>query len=80
MPDVLRVRYLGDATAVVPLAGGAEVAPDCVFDVPGRLVDEAGDHYLIETGNPAEQRALPRSLYRVETPAKTAAKSAGKES
>jgi len=94
MPDVLKVRWLGQQTENLALAG-RDVAPDCVFDLPGRLLDEAEhrealglpagapfapDHVLVETGNPPQLRALPRSTYRVETPARTAPKPAtGKE-
>lgn len=69
MPDILRVRFLGDHVCDIPLAGGL-VQPDTVFTLPGKVVadNEADDHVLIETGNPPEQRALQRALFRVENP------------
>lgn len=85
MPDVLKVRWLADHPAAVALAGRV-VEPDCVFDLPGRLLDEAEhrkalgvdagepfdpDHVLVETGNPPQLRALPKSTLRVETPTRT---------
>lgn len=75
MPDILRVRYLGGATASIPLAG-RDVDPDCVFDLPGRVVEdqEDADHVLVEVGNPPERRTLPRALYKLERAPKTTAK------
>jgi hypothetical protein len=74
MPDILRVRYLGDAPAVIPLAG-REVEPDTVFDLAAKLVDddEGQDHVVVEVGNPPERRLLQRALFRVETSPKTRA-------
>jgi hypothetical protein len=77
MPDVLRVRWLGDDGAFIPLAGRA-VDNDSVFDLPAKLldVDEAADHVLIEAGNPPQTWALPKALYAVETPKRRTAKTA----
>lgn len=71
MPDILRVRFLGDHDCDIPLAGGL-IQPDTVFTLPGKVVadSEADDHVLIETGNPPEQRALQRALFRIEKTAK----------
>lgn len=74
MPDVLRIRYLGE-TAFVTLAG-REVDNDSVFDVAGRVVTgedappEDADHVLVEAGNPPQTWALAKALYAVETPPK----------
>jgi hypothetical protein len=67
MPDVLRVRYLGDAPALIPLAG-REVEPDNVFTVPGKVVGEGADHVLVEVGT--QTVALATALFAVETPPK----------
>lgn len=75
MPDVLRVRYLGNETVSIPLAG-REVEPDCVFELPAKLTEWADgetppdDAAVVDFGNPPQRVALPHSLYRVETPAK----------
>ena len=69
MPDILRLRYLGGETVTVPVIG-KEVEPDCLVDVPGVLLEEFDDHYLIESGNPPENRAWPKSRWRNETAAK----------
>lgn len=75
MPDVLRVRYLGDGPAFVTLVG-REVEPDSVFDVAGKVVTgedaaaEDADHVLVEAGNPPQRWALAKALYAVETPPK----------
>lgn len=80
MPDVLRVRWLGDGPAFVTLAGRL-VEPDSVFDVPGRVITgdgaaaEDADHVLVEAGNPPQRWALPKALYAVETPVKRRTKS-----
>lgn len=66
MPDILRLRYLGAETVSVAVLG-KEVEPDCVIDFPGRLIDEGDDHYLIESGNPGETRAWPKSRWANET-------------
>lgn len=72
MPDIIRVRFLGDHACDIPLAGGI-VQPDTVFTIPGKVVanDEAADHVLVEVGNPPDTRALQRALFRVENPPKT---------
>lgn len=66
MPDLLRIRYLGPA-ANIPLAGRM-VDSDCVFDLAGKVVEEQDDCVIVDTG--AGQRALPKSRYKVETPAR----------
>lgn len=75
MPDILRVRFLGDATAVIPIAG-REVEPDTVFELAAKVVqdDEAADHVVIELGNPPDTRLLQRALFRVENPPKARAR------
>ena len=67
MPDILRMRYLGIETASVPVIG-KEVEPDCLVDFPGAVIEDNEDHYLIESGNPPELRAWPKSRWRNETP------------
>lgn len=71
MPDILRVRFLGDHPHDIPLAGGV-VQPDTVFSLPGKVLadDETADHVLVETGNPPDVRALQRALFRLENPPK----------
>lgn len=78
MPDILRLRYVGAAPVAVP-ALGREVQPDCVYEVPGRIVttdadgkpiEHAADCFLAETGNPPTLRAWPTSVWRDETPVK----------
>lgn len=76
MPDILRLRYVGAAPVAVPVLG-RDVEPDCIVEVPGRIVtdvDHAADCFLAETGNPPELRAWPTSLWRDETPTKKPAK------
>lgn len=70
MPDVVRLRYVGAGPVLVP-AIGQQVEPDHLVEVPGQLlaVAEDADHYLIESGNPAQVRAWPKSLWRNETAA-----------
>lgn len=70
MPDILRLRYVGAAPVAVPVLG-RDVEPDCIVEVPGRIVEGgAADCFLAETGNPPEVRAWPTSLWRDETPTK----------
>lgn len=80
MPTILRLRYLGQAPALVPVLG-RQVDVDELVDVPGRHVTEAeagcpvpDDAYLIATGNPPEVRAWPHSMWRDETTAVAAKK------
>lgn len=80
MPDVVRLRYLGDTTAAVP-ALGRTVAPEQLVDVPGRVLtakadfDSFGltpapdDAIAVAVGNPAEVRLFPKTTWRDETPA-----------
>lgn len=80
MPDLLRVRYLGDAPATIPLAG-RELEPDCVFELAAKLVtgddapDEDADHVLVEMGG--QRHALAKSLFVVETPRRRSTKQDG---
>lgn len=79
MPDVLRLRFLGESEALIP-ALGRTVEPEQLVDVPGRLLSTAeqceefgvtlppDDALLIAVGNPVEVRAFPTSLWRDETP------------
>lgn len=80
MPDILRIRFLGDSTVFIPDAG-REVEPDTVFELPGKVLedDEAADHVLVETGNPPDRRCLARSLFRVENPPRGRAVAAGRK-
>ena len=71
MPDIVRLRYLGADTVAVSVLG-KEVEPDCLVDFPGQVLEDNDDHYLIETGNPPELRAWPKSRWRDETGIKTA--------
>lgn len=76
MPDILRLRYVGPAPAQIPILG-REVEPDCIVEVPGRIVTDqphAADCFLAEVGNPPQTRAWPLSLWRDETPTKPARK------
>jgi hypothetical protein len=75
VPDILRVRFLGDLPGDVPLAGRV-VEPDTVFELPGKIVadDEAADHVVVEVGNPPDIRLLQRALFRVENPPKARAR------
>lgn len=68
MPSTVRLRYVGAQTAAVP-ALGREVEPDSLVEFPGVHldVDEDADHYLIESGNPPQPRAWPKSQWRNET-------------
>jgi hypothetical protein len=66
MPDVVRLRYLGTHTVTVAVLG-REVEPDCLLDFAGKLVDEQDDCYVIESGNPPETRAWPKTSWRDET-------------
>lgn len=66
MPDLVRLRFLGTTPVTVPLLG-RDVEPDCIVDVPGRVSEEQDDCLLIESGNPPDVRAWPKSLWRNET-------------
>lgn len=69
MPDICRLRYVG-ATAVTVPALGREVEPDCIVDVPGRIitdgVPDGADYFLAEVNG--QVRAWPTSVWRNETP------------
>lgn len=82
MPDILRLRYVGAAPVSVPVLG-KEVQPDCLVEVPGRIVthdadgkpiEHAADCFLAEVGNPPTVRAWPLSTWRDETPVKKTVK------
>jgi len=73
MPDLVRLRYIGAAPVTVPVLGQT-VEPDCIVDFPGRIVTEPpegakwlDDAIHIESGNPPEVRAWPKSLWADET-------------
>lgn len=68
MPDLVRLRFIGPHPVSVP-ALGRDVEPDCIADFPGSVLEDAADHYLIESGNPPEPRAWPKSMWANETPA-----------
>lgn len=79
MPDLLRLRFLGDQARTVPVVGRA-VEPEELVDVPGRIataedlkaagVNPPGDDALaVLLGNPPEVRLFPLSMWRDETPA-----------
>ncbi len=84
MPDIVRLRYVGAAPAAVPSLA-CEVKPDRIYELPGKVltehippgadkpepVDEAADHYLIESGNPPQVQAWPKSMWRNETAKKS---------
>jgi len=84
--DMIKVRYVGTQPVLVPMFGagtglGRLIEPDELIEVVGRIVEpvageleHAGDAFLIEIGNPPEQRAMPLSIWRNETPAKSKAK------
>jgi hypothetical protein len=68
VPDIVRLRYVGNHEVAVP-ALGRSVEPDCIIDFAGKVLDDgADDAVLIEFGNPPIQRAFPRSLWKDETP------------
>lgn len=81
MPDIVRLRFVGPAPVAVP-AIGREVDPDCVVDLPGRILTDpaeikalglelpAADCFLAELGNPPRVSAFPTSTWRDETPVK----------
>jgi hypothetical protein len=69
MPDVVRLRYLGAEPVAVAVLG-REVEPDCLLDFGGKVLDEQDDCYVIETGNPPEVRAWPKSRWANETTVK----------
>jgi len=73
MPDVVRLRYLGAEAVSVPVIG-KQVEPDCIVDFPGVVLEDNEDHYLIETGNPPEQRSWAKFRWCNETVAKKASK------
>lgn len=66
MPDIVRLRYTGPDSVTIAVLG-RQVDPDCIVDFPGKVLDEQDDSYLIETGNPPETRAWPKSRWRDET-------------
>ena len=80
MPDIVRLRYVGAGPVSVPVLG-REVKPEELVEIPGRVltevipdgadkpvpVPEDADYILIESGNPAQRRAWPKSLWRNET-------------
>lgn len=78
MPDIVRLRYLGADTVAVSVLG-KEVEPDCLVDFPGHVLEDNADHYLIETGNPPEKRAWPKSRWRDETAVTTKSSKTAKE-
>lgn len=79
MPNVLRLRFLGQTEALIPVVG-REIAPEELVDVPGRILADPeelkefgvsmppADAFLVAVGNPVEVRAFPHSLWRDETP------------
>lgn len=85
MPDVVRLRYLGNEKRAIP-ALGREVEPEQIVDVPGRVLTAAEDFkahgvtppgddaIAVELGNPPEVRLFPLSTWRDETPAGKKAK------
>lgn len=76
MPDILRLRYLGAAPALVP-ALGRTVEPEHLYEVPGRIVTDlphADDCFLALVGNPEQLRSWPISMWADETPAKITTK------
>lgn len=68
MPDIVRLRYVGANPATVPTLG-REVEPDHLVEFPGRILPDqpSEDAVLIESGNPSQVRAWPKSLWRNET-------------
>jgi hypothetical protein len=66
MPDLVRLRYVGDNPVTVAVLGRS-VEPDHLLDFAGALVEESDDCYLIEVGNPPELRAWPKTLWLDET-------------
>lgn len=74
MPDIVRLRYVGAAPVSVP-AIGQDVEPDHIVEFPGKVLADEADYTLIESGNPAQERAWPTSLWRNETPVATGKKS-----
>lgn len=83
MPNVLRLRFMGDGPVLcVPL--GRQVMPEELCEVPGRVLTDwtppgekepvsvpaDADFLLVETGNPPTIHAWPKSTWRDETPAK----------
>ena len=79
MPDVVRLRNVGDHDLEVAPLGMRLVGADHVVDVPGRLVEDAEDFYLIESGNPPDVRAWPKATLRVESAAKPKSSTSPKE-
>jgi hypothetical protein len=72
MPDIVRLRYVGAAAINVPAIAHGEdgVQPDTIVEFGGKIVDVEGgadDAIHIESGNPPEVRAWPKSLWRDET-------------
>jgi hypothetical protein len=83
MPDIVRLRFIGAVPVNVPsIAHGPEgVEPDSIVEFPGRVVTEPpegvtwlDDAIHIDSGNPPEVRAWPKSLWRDETPVSNARK------
>lgn len=66
MPDIVRVRNITGDELSVGLLGRA-VDADCVTDFVGKVVDEADDHYLIESGNPPVVHAWPKAMWSLES-------------
>lgn len=81
MPDIVRLRYRGHQPVTVAALEKA-VEPDTLIEFPGRVLTEPpeGEVWLddaihIESGNPPEVRAWPKSQWADETPAPTRGKS-----
>lgn len=69
--NIVHLRYVGDHPVLVtPL--GRTVEPDELVKFPGTVVEPEGQPAgatYIESGNPAQVRAWPTSLWANETPA-----------
>lgn len=76
MPDICRLRYVGKTPVAAPVLGGGVVEPDCIVDVPGRIitdgVPDGADYFLAEVNG--QTRAFPTSVWRNETPTAPATK------
>lgn len=79
MPDIVRLRYVGAHEAAVPVLGagpglGLLVQPGETVDVAGRVVEDNADSdgFVVEFGNPPQERVFPRSLWSTEAATKPA--------
>jgi hypothetical protein len=73
MPDIVRLRYVGAVPVNVPaiVHGEGGVEPDTIVEFPGKVLEspqgQPDDAVYVESGNPPELRAWPKSLWRDET-------------